>query len=111
MLRLTIDVNPNQEALFLAILETFKNQNVIKLKKKEIVKINSDSHSFPGSPMTQKELGKILEESQNQPSISYEKISRLFKGTPMKQKELDNLIEESEKTPLVSHEKAMKYFK
>lgn len=81
MTRLTIDVlNPKDEALLLAILETFKKQKIIRLAKKEVLEIENDSLSMPGSPLTEAELNQAIETAEKEPSLSYEEVKHHFKA-------------------------------
>jgi hypothetical protein len=79
MVRLTIDVvNPKEEALFLAILETFKNQKVIRLRKKEIIDVEKENFALPGRAMTQDELDNEIEIAEQGKDVSYEEMRKYF---------------------------------
>lgn len=79
MTRLTIDIlNSKEEALFMSILEAFKKQKVIRLKKEKIPKTASENYAMPGSPMTEEELEKIVDKAEKGIPMTYEQIKHRF---------------------------------
>lgn len=79
MVRLTIDVvNPKEEALFLAILETFKKQNIIRFRKKETIDIEKENFALPGRAMTLEELDNEIETAEKGKDVSYEEMRKYF---------------------------------